>query len=114
MQKWYRVEEEIAPIREQLIESIIDKSRFTTWDFLILAQAVDGFHSRFVDRSDNKAYIKRVDELLSKFSDVQKIKDSKLDSAIVRNSRHYYSHFLCSKKGMKYIVGDVCMSKQLN
>ena len=97
-----------------LIESIIDKSRFTTWDFLILAQAVDGFHSRFVDRSDNKAYIKRVDELLSKFSDVQKIKDSKLDSAIVRNSRHYYSHFLCSKKDVKYIVGDVYMSKQLN
>lgn len=105
VQKWYRVEEEIAPIREQLIESIIDKSRFTTWDFLILAQAVDGFHSRFVDRSDNKAYIKRVDELLSKFSDVQKIKDSKLDSAIVRNSRHYYSHFFMLKEGREIYSG---------
>lgn len=104
LQSWYNVEDEIAPIREQLIESIIDK-RFTTHDFLILAYAIDGFHCRFIDKSDNKGYKKRIEELLTKFRDVQKIQSSKLNPTIVCNSRNYYSHFFMPKEGREIYSG---------
>ena len=104
LQSWYNVEDEIAPIREQLIESIIDK-RFTTHDFLILAYAIDGFHCRFIDKSDNKGYKQRIEELLTKFKDVQKIQSSKLNPTIVCNSRNYYSHFFIPKEGREIYSG---------
>lgn len=105
LQVWYNVDDEIAPIREHLIESIIDKPYFNNWDFLMLAQAIDGYHCRFVNGSNKIGYKKRIEDLLGRFKDVQMLNNSKLNPTIVCNSRNYYSHFFMPKKGQEIYSG---------
>lgn len=71
----------------------------------MLAQAIDGYHCRFVNGSNKIGYKKRIEDLLGRFKDVQMLNNSKLNPTIVCNSRNYYSHFFMPKKGQEIYSG---------
>jgi hypothetical protein len=90
---WYCFNKDLAPIRKHLIESIRFKKVFTSLDFLIIVQALEGYHRRFVDRNDNIFLKKRIEGLLGLFLDVHKVSNNPINVTHVVSSRHYYSHF---------------------
>lgn len=96
IKKWYGVEENVAPIRNHLISSVKIKSVFTSVDFLIIAQALEGYHRRFVSKKDKTLKV-RLEELINIFEGVNKITNSPINISHVVNSRNYYSHFFEKK-----------------
>lgn len=92
--KWHDNFDKIAPISSYLIDSL-QKSRFDVPDFLIIAQALDGFHKRFVNKKDGKdvrKYEEQIQILLNKFKSIKAIKACKIDPVVLKDSRHKYSH----------------------
>lgn len=96
IRKWYVDSEDISPIRSHLVESVKNKSLFTSIDFLIVIQAIEGFYSRF--RKDKECLTKILTNLISEFGDVDKIRNSEIDINAAVDSRHYYSHFMNPSK----------------
>lgn len=93
--KWY-AEKEMSPIRAHLIESVRNRDVFGSTDFLIVAQAVEGFYCRF--RKDGLRLNSIITKLREEFSDISKVELSNDDIKCIRDSRHYYSHLLPSGK----------------
>ena len=93
---WHLNFKNIAPISSYLIDSLQKKNRFDVPDFLIIAQALDGYHKRFVNKKGRKrnrpTYQEQMEILLNQFSDVKAIKECKINPAILKDSRHKYSH----------------------
>jgi len=86
---WYGFDRNMSPILQHLIESINNNPVFRSVDFLVICQALEGFHTRFKNHS--KISLKdRLQELVTEFSYVNEIKD--IPICITVNSRHYYSH----------------------
>jgi len=92
LKTWYHFDQNMAPIMQHLIDSISPKKYFTKADFLIVIQALEGFHTRF--RSKGKVNLQsRLKQLHQEFAFVTSIKKLNIDYKIVVDSRHYYSHF---------------------
>lgn len=91
IKKWFTEKEDIAPIRSHLIESIKHKNVFSSVDFLIVIQALEGFCTRF--RRKNTLTI-MLQDLISEFSCIDKLKANEICIKEVVDSRHYYSHFM--------------------
>ena len=104
IKKWYLESDDIAPIRTHLIESIKKKSSFSSVDFLIVFQAIEGFMIRFLygDKSSTK---NKLTTLLHDFYDIAKLKCNEIDIDAAVNSRHYYSHFFKKSKKTKILDG---------
>ncbi len=104
VRKWYANKDNIAPIRTHLIDSIKNKDFFSSVDFLIVIQAIEGFWWRFRDdnyRKNNQIPAQKktelktiINELIKEFDSIHKIKTLDLDIKSVVDSRHYYSHFM--------------------
>jgi hypothetical protein len=98
IQKWYSLSKDLMPIRNHLLNSIKRKTMFNSIDFLIIVQAIEGYHTRFI----NKKHItlkSRIENLFNLYSpDVQKIAKIDVDTQIVVNTRDYYSHFFETDK----------------
>lgn len=99
IKKWYTTKNNLAPIRTHLISSIKPKFKFTSLDFLIIVQSLEGYHRRFINNKD-KTLKTRLDELIKLFSGVNKIKNKPIDLTQVVNSRNYYSHFFDKNKNV--------------
>lgn len=104
IKKWYLESDDITPIRTHLIESIKQKNNFSSLDFLIVFQAIEGFAIRFLygDKSSTK---NKLTFLLRDFSDITQLKCNEIDIDAAVNSRHYYSHFFKKSKGTKVLDG---------
>lgn len=103
IKKWYSESENIAPIRAHLIESIKNKVRFSSVDFLIVFQAIEGFTIRFL--YGDKGTRRNFTSLLQDFNDITQLKCSEIDIDAAVDSRHYYSHFMDKSKKPKTLVG---------
>jgi hypothetical protein len=90
--KWYGIEQNLAPIRNHLIESVKEKKIFTSLDFLIIVKALEGFHRRFVN-SKGVSLEKRINFLYNYFNEITKIQNPEINIKQVVSSRGYYSHF---------------------
>ncbi len=102
IKKWFEVSDDVAPIRNHLIESIKPNRKFSSVDFLIVIQALEGFHRRF--RKRNKDLLDRLKELAQEFNDISKVQEiSETDLIQAKDSRHYYSHFF--EKGENVLDG---------
>lgn len=97
IKKWYTAKKSFAPIRTHLISSIKPKTNFTSLDFLIVVQSLEGYHRRFIDSKD-KTLRTRLEELSSLFSNINKIQNNPINLTQVINSRNYYSHFFDKNK----------------
>lgn len=92
---WHSKHEQIAPIANYLIRSMRSDSPFDTPDFLIIAQALDGYFKRFVNKIDGKdtqKYKDGIDKLLTRFKDVEALQKCKIDSKVLEDCRNKYSH----------------------
>lgn len=115
LKKWYNAPKEIAPIRTHLIDSLERKRTFSSVDFLIVIQALDGFWSRFREdtykRNNNLtakcrvALKDKINELISEFSNIEIIKNANICIKSCVNSRDYYSHFYSPKSSDIVLVG---------
>lgn len=103
IKKWYSESENIAPIRAHLIESIKNKVRFSSVDFLIVFQAIEGFTIRFL--YGDKGTRRNFTSLLQDFNDITQLKCSEIDIDAAVDSRHYYSHFMDKSKKPKSLDG---------
>lgn len=108
IKKWFTVDENIIPIRRHLIESIKKRGVFSSIDFLIVVQALEGYCTRF--RKEKIKEIKVLNPkykvslkdmlniLISEFICIDKVKDDSVCLEQVVDSRHYYSHFMEKSK----------------
>ena len=107
--KWHENFDRIAPISSYLIDSLHKKSRFDVPDFLIIAQALDGYHKRFVNKKNGKDHQKYEDGikiLLKQFEDVDCIQKCNIDPIILRDSRNFYSHLSPDEEKKSAVDGD--------
>lgn len=115
---WHTNFENVAPISNYLISSLHSKNRFDVPDFLIIAQALDGYHKRFVNKrngKDHRKYEDGIKILLKQFKDVECIKKLHIDPIVLRDSRDKYSHLypddeksLAVKGGELYWLTEKC------
>ena len=95
LSEWHKEYHNVSPISNYLIESLRRENPFDVPDFLIIAQALDGYHKRFVNKRDGKdikKYEEQIKVLLNKFDDIEAIKKCNINPTILKNTRHKYSH----------------------
>lgn len=94
---WFNIGKKYAPIRNHLLASINQKKVWESTDFLIIIQALEGYHRRFINNVADLTLRFRIKELLIKFNEVENLDmtDDEIDHAI--KSRNYYSHFFEDK-----------------
>lgn len=115
LRKWYNEPMELAPIKGHLISSLEKKKVYSSVDFLIVVQAIEGFYRRFRSAKyrkehniEGKASSKlhpMLTELLSEFSDIDLLKRNTIDIDVVVDSRIYFSHFMPKTSSLKAIDG---------
>lgn len=115
LKKWYNEPTELAPIRGHLISSLERKKVYSSVDFLIVVQAIEGFYRRFRNakyRKEHKLSGKAssklhpiLTELLSEFSDIDLLNRNVIDIDAVVDSRIYFSHFMPKTNNLKTIDG---------
>lgn len=96
LKAWYVNFEQISPIAYYLVRSL-GTEPFDTPDFLIIAQALDGYFKRFVNKKggkDERKYKRQIDNLLKRYKGVEAIKRCHIDSDVLTQSRHKYSHLI--------------------
>ena len=106
---WHESFDRIAPISSYLIDSLQKKSRFDVPDFLIIAQALDGYHKRFVNKKDGRdirQYEMQIEILLNQFKSVKAIKACKIDPKVLKDTRHKYSHLYPDDEKSQAAEGD--------
>jgi hypothetical protein len=88
----------MAPITKYLAQAVTEqKGEFDAPDFLIVAQALDGYFKRFVNKKDGKdirKYDDQITKLLEYFKDVDALRACNLDAKVMAHSRHKYSHLI--------------------
>lgn len=97
---WHDNFDKVAPISGYLIDSLQKKNRFDVPDFLIIAQALDGYYKRFVNTTNKKGcrgYELGINTLLEQFKDVDCVRKCKIDPKVLTQSRDKYSHLLLDK-----------------
>lgn len=95
IKKWYE-DEDIIPIRSHLIQSLNRGGKFSSADFLVVVQAIDGYYKRF--KKDGTKLYKILVELVKEFSDISCLELVKADFSRIVSSRDYYSHLLPVRK----------------
>lgn len=103
LQKWYATEE-IMPIRSHLVDSLNRHGVFSSTDFLIVVQAIEGFYYRF--RHDNESLKNIIVNLVTEFSDIRCVEMEDDDYPKIVDSRHYYSHLLPPGKKNHVVQGE--------
>lgn len=108
LKKWYSEQDDIAPIRHHLIECVRQKGVFSSIDFLVVIQAIEGFWWRFRDtdyrhknnvKSNKNTSLKTIlQSLITEFNDIERLKLNDINVEEVVDSRHYFSHFVYKSK----------------
>ena len=88
----------IAQIWSNLVDSMEKKRVFTSNDFLVVIQALDGFSIRFRKEQD---FLPQLTALRDEFTDITKLSLTDEDLKAARGSRDYYSHILKLEKKEK-------------
>ena len=104
LKKWYHEQNDIAPIRHHLIECVHRKSSFSSGDFLVVVQALEGFWWRFRDdeykRQNNikkreQTHLDTIlESLITEFKGIERLKLNEINVKEIVDSRHYFSHFV--------------------
>lgn len=95
IKKWYE-DEDIIPIRTHLIQSLNRGGKFSSADFLVVIQAIDGYYKRF--KKPGTDLYKILVNLVNEFSNVNCLELVQNDFSKIVSSRDYYSHLLPVRK----------------
>lgn len=108
LKKWYREQADIAPIRHHLIECVSQKGTFSSVDFLVIIQAIEGFWWRFRDDdyklknhipSRTQTRLNTIlESLINEFNGIKILKLNEINIQEIVDSRHYFSHFVPKDK----------------
>lgn len=102
LQKWYS-NEDIIPVRAHLVESLNRHGVFSSTDFLIVVQAIEGFYCRF--RKDNQKLDIILKALVEEFRDIRCIEMEDGDYSKIVDTRNHYSHLLPPGKKTHVVNG---------
>lgn len=94
---WHTNFEQLLPICNYLIRSLQHNRFFDAPDFLIIAQALDGYYKRFINKKDGKnikKYQQQITRLLVQFKGVYLLEEYRIDPEELTHSRHKYSHLI--------------------
>lgn len=106
--KWYKVYTELSPIAKLLFRSGYD-DKYDTSDFVGLAQGLDGFFKRFVNKLDGKdtqKYKDGIEKLIKRLQDVDVVTDCNIDAQQLKDSRDKYTHLLPEGENPNALEGD--------
>ena len=106
---WRKNYETLSPISGYLITSLKKNRYFGAPDFLIIAQALDGYFKRFFGKKIDERihrYEKQIEVLLDRFKDVDVIKKCHIKPEVLKDSRHKYSHLLPDDVPSQAVSGD--------
>ena len=109
LNNWHANFDKMAPISSYLISSLQNKNRFDVPDFLIIAQALDGYHKRFVNKKNGKnikKYKDQIEILLNQFKDVDVIQTCRIIPEVLTDSRNYYSHLFPDEEIKSAVKGE--------
>jgi len=108
LKKWYSEQADIAPIRHHLIECVSQKGTFSSVDFLVIIQAIEGFWWRFRDDdyklknhipSRKQTHLNTIlESLINEFNGIEILKLNEINIQEIVDSRHYFSHFVPKDK----------------
>lgn len=116
LKRWHTNYNDIAPISSYLIRSTEYQTEFEAPDFLIVAQALDGYWKRFfykIRTQETKvpSYNKKLQQMMAYFGEVAIIQNSGLNTVVAAQTRNKYSHMSPNgEKGTELAVTD---AKQL-
>ena len=115
IQNWYNVPTDLFPIRTHLISSLEKKTTYSSVDFLIIIQAIEGFWWRFRDNAykaknsipkKQNTYLNTIlTELSNEFNNIELLNKNKINIVAVVDSRNYYSHFMEQNKKPNKLKG---------
>lgn len=106
---WHENYENVSPISSYLIDSLRKKKTFDVPDFLIIAQALDGYHKRFVNKKrgkDHRKYEDGIKILLKQFHDVVSVQKCHIDPIVLKDSRDKYSHLYPDDEKTTAVEGE--------
>lgn len=103
IQSWFDEDEKLGPIKSHLIEVIIDRTHYTSSQFLLMIQAIEGYYSRYI--KDGLSLSVLLKNLKEEFCDIARISSMNMDIAAIVDSRHYYSHFMPASKKPQTMYG---------
>ena len=113
--KWMSDSDNLQPIKNHLVDSLVYKPLVGSVDFLQVIQAIEGVWWRFredeyravnnIPRRKETTLTTILQEILKTFSDVPKVSSMNLDIKAVVDSRNYYSHFVDKSKKPKTLDG---------
>ena len=106
---WHDNYDNISPISSYLINSFKKNHQFDVPDFLIIAQALDGYHKRFVNKKrgkDIRQYEAQIEILLNQFKDVKVIQECRIDPTVLKDTRHKYTHLYPDDEESKAVGGE--------
>jgi hypothetical protein len=109
LKSWHEQYERVSPIAGYLIQSLNNSNTFDVPDFLIIAQALDGYHKRFVNKKggkDHQKYEDGIKILISQFDNVDCVKKCNIDPLILKDSRNFYSHLSPDEEKKSAVNGD--------
>lgn len=108
IKKWYKIKDNIAPIRSYLINSLKKKTVFDSTDFVVISHALEGYHTRFMPQANipKKGILtKRYQDIIDKFCGIDKVDRMQFDVKVAVDSRNYYSHFFPKKSSHRIYDG---------
>jgi hypothetical protein len=91
---WHNKFSYLAPICRYYFNTL-SNGDFDVPDFITIAQAIDGYHKRFVNKKDGKdirQYPHELQKLLDIFDGVEVIKMCNIDKDVFAELRHKYVH----------------------
>lgn len=106
---WRKNYETLSPISGYLIASLKKNRYFGAPDFLIIAQALDGYFKRFYGKKIDERihrYEKQIEILLDHFKDIDVIKKCHIKPEVLKDSRHKYSHLYPDDEPSQAVSGD--------
>ena len=89
--KKYYTNKDIVLIWSNMIDSLEKKQYYTSNDFLVVAQALDGYSFRFRKES---GYLQQLIKLRDEFRDITKVSLTEDELKRTRASRDYFTHIL--------------------
>ncbi|MEK6494155.1 HEPN domain-containing protein [Myroides odoratimimus] len=104
--KWFSFDNKVIPILRHLMDSIPNKKTFKSTDYLIIAQALEGYHHRFVevDPRSRRKLPERYKDIIRIFNnEVKAIRSINVKEAV--DTRNYYSHFYEPHESHKILIG---------
>ena len=106
--KWHEVYTELSPIVKLLFNNG-NEDIYDTSNFVGLAQGLDGYFKRFVNKLDGKdtrKYKEGIEKLIKRLQDVDVVKVCNIDAEQLRDSRDKYTHLFPEGEKPNALEGD--------